>query len=381
MSSTHLTPVEVHVTRLLEYDDRGRVRRKLRSVSRVLRDAGLDPFEPRPVGVPVPTFAKAAEALLASASPFLAPQTVAQRRRSLALHVYPRLGPLPVTDIEPCHVVEVLEAVRVRAPRSVDRVRQRIAHVTSWMVACGVRPDDPCGPALAALMPPRSSPRRSRPALPYADVPDAVASVRDSDAWVGTRLLFEFVVLTVVRPGDARAACWSEVDLETAVWTVPAERSATRRPHRVPLSSAALAVLGEARDHRSLCEARLRGECPDLLFPSVRGRVLSSGALSTMLNELGIRAVPFGFRHTFLAWAAEMGVETRIARACLSHDVICGSVAMLIRPDFYRHRVPVMRQWGHHVAPGRSATVSPTQPLVMDSKVTHLSRPAVSAGA
>ena len=232
-----------------------------------------------------------------------------RRRRLLALHVYPRLGHLPVTDIETRYVVDVLEAVRVRAPGSVDRVRQRIAHVMDWVVFRGFRPDNPCGPALAALRPPRSSPRRPRPALPYAEVPDAVASVRDSAAWVGTRLLFELVVLTVVRPGDARAACWSEVDLENAVWTVPAERSATRRRHRVPLSSAALAVLGEARDHRSLCEARLRGGRSDLLFPSVRGRVLSSGALSTMLKELGIRAVPFGFRHSFLAWATDLGVE------------------------------------------------------------------------
>ena len=192
-------------------------------------------------------------------------------------------------------------------------------------------------------------------------MPDAVASVRDSAAWVGTRLLFELVVLTVVRSGDARAACWSEVDLENAVWTVPAERSATRRRHRVPLSSAALAVLGEARDHRSLCEARLRGGRSDLLFPSVRGRVLSSGALSTMLKELGIRAVPFGFRHSFLAWATDMGVEPLFVRACLSHDVMRWLPAMIIRPDYCEHRVPVMAQWGQHVAPGRSATVSPVR--------------------
>ena len=77
----------------------------------------FDPLAPRPVGVPVSTFAEAAEALLASQCRFQAPQTVAQRRRSLALHVYPHLGHLPVIDVEPRHVVDVLEAVRCARPR------------------------------------------------------------------------------------------------------------------------------------------------------------------------------------------------------------------------------------------------------------------------
>ena len=93
-------------------------------------------------------------------------------------------------------------------------------------------------------------------ALPYAEVPSALASVRASDAWIGTRLFFEFLVLTAVRTNEVRGARWSEIDFPRATWSVPALRMKEREAHSVPLSSAALMVLREARDHADLAGVR-----------------------------------------------------------------------------------------------------------------------------
>ena len=72
-----------------------------------------------------------------------------------------------------------------------------------------------------------------------------------TDAWTGTRLAFRFLVLTATRNGEVRGATWDEMDVDGALWTIPAARMKAAVEHRVPLSDAALAVLDEgARDRR-----------------------------------------------------------------------------------------------------------------------------------
>ena len=158
-------------------------------------------------------------------------------------------------------------------------------------------------------------------ALPFQDVPVALARVRACDAWIGTRLLFEYLVLTAVRTNEARGALWSEMDLDSAMWTVPAERMKMRKQHRVPLSSAVLSLLREARDSPLLSAARHRGRVPDLVFPSQNGRVFYNNALPKLLNGLDIDAVPHGFRSSFADWCAHSDVHPDMRERCLAHVV------------------------------------------------------------
>ena len=177
-------------------------------------------------------------------------------KRLLEIHVYPQLGNFGVSDIERRHVAEVLTAVRARAPKSVPRVHRCIARVLHWAVVHGLRPDNPCSPALERLVAGRCARTEPHAALPNAQVPDAVAAARSATHWIGTKLLFEFMVLTAARPGDARLARWGEINVERPMWAVPIERMQIRGGHRVPLSSAALTVVGEARQHESDSGAR-----------------------------------------------------------------------------------------------------------------------------
>ena len=84
-------------------------------------------------------------------------------------------------------------------------------------------------------------------ALPHAEVGKALAKVRSSEAYPSTKLCLTFLTLTATRSGEARLAEWSEIDLDTRTWTIPAERMKAGRQHRVPLSQQALDVLQEAR--------------------------------------------------------------------------------------------------------------------------------------
>ena len=220
----------------------------------------------------VPTFAEAGDAVTEQRRRDMTGEPA--DKRLLEIHVYPQLGNVRVSDIERTHVVEVLDAVCARAPKSVPRVRRCIARVLDWAMGHGLRADNPCSPALEHFV--AGSGARTEPlaALAYSQVPDAVAAARSATHWIGATLLFEFMVLTATRPGQARLTRWSEIDVERPTWTVPAERMQIRHGHRAPLSSAALAVVGEARDHPELQEALRSGEDSDLVFPSKRGRAL-----------------------------------------------------------------------------------------------------------
>ena len=81
-----------------------------------------------------------------------------------------------------------------------------------------------------AALPKRRRQIRHMPALPYAEVGAALAGVRVSQAWTGTKLAFELLVLTAARSGEVRLATWEEFDLAAAVWTVPAARPSGTLP-------------------------------------------------------------------------------------------------------------------------------------------------------
>ena len=95
-----------------------------------------------------------------------------------------------------------------------------------WAIAQGYRQDNPAGDAITAALPKRPTPVQHRAALPHHEVAAAVAAARNADAWVGTRLAFEFLVLTAARSAEVRLATWGEMDLVAMVWTVSGRRKA-----------------------------------------------------------------------------------------------------------------------------------------------------------
>ena len=100
-----------------------------------------------------------------------------------------------------------------------------------------------------------------------------------------TRALLEFVILTAARSGEARAMTWDEVDIDARVWTVPASRMKAKVVHRVPLSQRALEILSAQRAQHPET---------DLVFPSVRGLVLSDMVLTKFLRDHKAQAASRG---------------------------------------------------------------------------------------
>ena len=293
-------------------------------------------------GAGVPTFAEAAEKVIGihAAGWKDGGKNEKQWRASLRDYAIPRLGRRPVDEITTADVMAVLLPIWHSKPETARRVRRRIGAIMKWAIAEGHRGDNPAGEAIAAALPKNNGARTHHRALPPGEVSAALAKVRQAEAWPGAKLCLEFVTLTAVRSGEARLATWDEVDLESQVWTVPAERTKTGKALRVPLSGRALEVLNEAR--------KLDGG-GGLLFTSPRGKPLSNRALSDLLRELGIEGTVHGMLAAFRSWAAETGTPREAAEAALGHVIGSAVEQAYIRTDVLGARRAVMERWAAHV--------------------------------
>ena len=287
----------------------------------------------------VPTFEEAAETVLAihAAGWKNGGRSENDWRWTLRNYAMPKLGRRPVDRIGTQDVMAVLLPIWNEKRVTARKVRQRIGAVMRWAVAQGYREDNPAGDAIGAALPKKGVRPRHLAALPYGQVAGAVAAVRGSGANLATVLAFEFLVLTACRSGEARGARWEEMDLEEREWRVPAERMKSNREHRVPLSTRALAVLGEAK--------ALAGGS-GLVFPSATGRPHSRAALSKLVGQLGIGAVPHGFRSSFRDWAAECTDAPReVCELALAHVNTNAVEAAYRRTDLFERRRKLMEQW------------------------------------
>ena len=193
-------------------------------------------------------------------------------------------------------------------------------------------------------------------ALPHRDVAAALAATRTSSARPVVKLAFEFLVLTAARSAEVRLAMWGEMDLVAMVWTVPGRRMKAKREHRVPLYGRAVEVLREAEQLRGV-----RNEAGDeeLVFPTVRGKALDAKVLSKLVRDLGIAAVPHGFRSSFRDWASERTNHPReVMEAALAHAVRNQTEAAYSRSDLFERRRHLMEDWGEYLEVVRGQVVA-----------------------
>ena len=295
---------------------------------------GRDPRTPD-----VPTFAEAAEKVIALRALSWRPGTARKWRALLERYAFPRIGGKPVDAITSADILAILSPLWKSKPATAKTVRMRVNVIMQWCTASGFRRDNPAGKAIAAALPKNGGAVHQR-ALPHGEVANALRKVRASGATSGTKLALQFLVLTAARSSEARGATWSEIDMETATWTIPAARMKSKREHRVPLSSRAMAILRETQ--------ALPGS-GDLIFRSRHaGKQISGPALTRLLPRLGLDCVPHGFRTSFRSWAAERGVDRAVAEAAIAHTVR-GTEGAYQRSDLLERRREVMEGWARYV--------------------------------
>ena len=314
--------------------------------------AGLNPKVERRRARGIPTFAELARADFEHRKAgWRNAKHAAQWIGTLEEFAFPRLGDRPVDDITTDDVFRVLAPIWHEKPTTAKRLRQRIGAVLAVAVAKGHRTDNPADTVKAMLAKHQAVETKGHRSLPYCDVADALAKVRESNAHRSTVLALEFLVLTGARAGEVRLATWREIDTDAATWTVPAERMKTGREHRVPLSPRALDILAEAR---AVGTGRT-----DLIFPSRTGKPLGERSMLQVLDRLGIDATAHGFRSSFRVWAAERTTIPReVCEAALAHTIKDKAEAAYQRSDLFDRRRDLMERWAAYLSEKPADVVS-----------------------
>jgi integrase len=322
-------------------------RNRADAARKLLRE-GTDPIEARNAAQAVPaarahTFAEVMALYVAAHG---ASWRSERHRRlwvaSLANHVIPKMGKIPIARITTNDVLQALERFWQTNPETASRIRGRIENVLSYAIARGWRAGP--NPALwrghLQLMLP--APGKLRPtvhfvALDWRDAPAFLAELRREDGICVPAL--QFLMLTAARPGEVRGATWDEIDLEQAVWTIPASRMKTGRVHRVPLSASAVTVLRGV--------AMLRAEHGLIFAGQSLRRPMSPGVFVETLRRMGRdELTAHGFRSTFRDWAAEAtGYPNHVVEQALAHAIGNQVEAAYRRGDLFTKRVALMADW------------------------------------
>lgn len=304
---------------------------------------GIDPVEERKQErITVPTFREAAVSVHEEhRAAWKNGKHQQQWISTLETYAFPAFGDRPVNEIEGPAIRDVLAPIWLSKPETARRVRQRIATVLDWACAKGFRATEAPMRSIAKGLPRQPKKDRHFAAMSYADVPAFVEKLRERES-VG-RVALEALILTAARSGEIRGACWSELDLQNRIWSVPAERMKMGRTHLVPLSDEAVAVFERAK--------AFKVGASDLVFPGQNvKRPLSDMTLLKILRDMELGVTVHGFRSAFRDWVAEQtDYPGEVAEAALAHAVSNKVEAAYRRTDFLDKRRLLMADWGAFV--------------------------------
>lgn len=249
-----------------------------------------------------------------------------------------------IADITPRDVLRVLRIVEAKGNReTARRMRGVLSAVFRLAVIEQVAEADPSAPLKGALLPPQT---KHRAAATQPDAFGALLRMIDGyDRQTTVKVALQLLALTFPRPGELRFAEWSEVDLASSLWIIPAPRTKLRREHRIPLSRQAVQTFSE------LHTVTGRGR---LCFPSLRSldKPLSDGALNAALRAMGVDGqthVAHGFRSSASSLLNEHSTfSPDVIERALAHGDPDPARRAYNRAQYWDERVRMMQWWADY---------------------------------
>lgn len=253
----------------------------------------------------------------------------------LDLHVLPKLGKVPVTDIDQRDIRDTLAPIWHTKADTARKAMNRLGIVMRHAAALGLDVDLQATDKAKALLGKSRHVAKNIPAMAWADVPAFYASLEEPTP---ANLALRLLILTGVRSKPLRSLRLEQLDGD--VWTIPGEGMKGRKgatfDFRVPLSSEAMRVIELAMPH----------EREGYLFPSVRKGVISDMTLSRLMERRGLEARPHGFRTSLRTWIAETtNTPHEVAEAVLGHTTDSSVVRAYRRTDWLEQRRKLLEGW------------------------------------
>jgi integrase len=269
-----------------------------------------------------------------------------QVETSLASDVYPAFGSLPIRQVSAQHILAVMKAVEARGAEHIAiLIRQWCSQIYRY-AASNLRADiDPAAALRGAVVRPKV---KHNKALSSDELRKLIAALQGYGGLRQTSIAIELLLLTFVRTVELRCATWDEIDLGKGLWTIPEERMKMKRPHVVPLSTQAMALLKELKKFSGgkgwlFANSRRPESC---MTPTTINRALERMGFSGA-GTLGFSA--HGFRGTASTHLHEMGLKPEWIEMQLAHAQRNKSAAAYNKAQYLKERVAMLQQWADHV--------------------------------
>ncbi len=258
----------------------------------------------------------------------------------LNLHILPKLGALPVSQITQNDIAEVLKPLWHEKSVTATKALNRLGIVLNHAAAMGLEVDIQATKKARALLGKSRHQRKKIPAMDWRDVPEFYASLDDGSV---SHLALRLLILTGLRSGPIRLARLDEMDGN--IWTVPAKNMKSVKGResdfRVPLAPLAMSVIEEATQH----------ERDGYLFPSMRKGVLSDATMSRLMDRRGLEDRPHGFRSSLRTWIAECTDSPfDVAETVLAHQTLNSVQRAYQRSDHLERRMELAARWADFVS-------------------------------
>lgn len=279
------------------------------------------------------------------------PYYLKQIERGFRDDVYPAIGDRAITGIQPPDLSKIIKTKAETAPTVALLLRQWMGAVFRFAIAEHLATSDPTSSLRKTV---KREPVKNKEPLRDRDIPAFMEALGKAGA-AGVRptlIALKVLLYTFVRPGELRGATWGEFNLDAAIWRIPAERMKNRKPHIVPLSAQAVALL---RDLHKISGGQ------EWLFPNIRDpkRCMSMTTLNRLLERMGYggRLSAHGFRATASTWLNEAGYRPDVIERQLSHKERNAVRASYNMAEYLPERRAMMQQWADAVDAMASAKV------------------------
>lgn len=233
-------------------------------------------------------------------------------KRLFERNVFPLLGKRPIGEIEPLELLGLLRKIEDRGANELaTKVRRRCGEVYAYAIVTGRAKYNPARDLATAM---QRFQRGHYASLDASELPAFLTALETTSGNIMVNFAVRLLMLTGLRPDELRKGEWREIDLDNALWEIPAERMKARRPHLVPLSSQAIELLRSVH--------AISGSY-GLMFPGRNDvtRPMSNMAMNQLISRCGYgeRLTGHGFRHMMSTILHEQGFNSAWIELQLAH--------------------------------------------------------------
>lgn len=264
--------------------------------------------------------------------------------RSFLEKLFPAIGALPIDEIEPPQILKACNVlVEQGSVYSAHKTKQIAGQVFRYGVATGKCKRDPAADLRGALPPAKQThlPTITKP----SEVGGLLRALQGYQGDFAVKQAVNILPYLLCRPGELRRMEWKELDFDSKVWTIPAEKMKSRREHKVPLSKQAIEIL------KSVYE--LTGN-KEYVFHSLRSKsgILSENTFNSVLRILGYskeQIVSHGFRAMGSSLLNSRGWNPDAIEAQLAHLQSDKTRAAYNRSTYWDERIPMMQSYADYL--------------------------------